>query len=101
MGSRHIHAINGMTFAFFGTCSHVIDCDWRKNFFKKEIVFHFVVMTCLSDKAIRAITAKQHIRRYLVLERNIQNLAARLALKTFLTAFIILFPCMDIDKLLL
>ena len=56
------------------------------------MVFHF----CF-DKTIFTITAKQHICRFLVLEFNIQNMAAFCALQSFVTVYILLFPCMDIE----
>ena len=41
MGSRQDYAINGMIFAFFGSCSGVLDCGWRRNFFKNGDGFSF------------------------------------------------------------
>ena len=46
------------------------------------------------------MTAKQNNCQFLVLKRNIQNVAARSAWQTFVTAFIINFPCMDKETLL-
>ena len=40
-GSRHEYDVNGRIVAFFGSGSGVVDCDWRRNFFKKDMVFHF------------------------------------------------------------
>ena len=31
------HALSGMIFSFYGTGSCVLDCDWLRNFFQKEM----------------------------------------------------------------
>ena len=49
---------------------------------KKEMVFFFVVATTLFCKTMCSITTKQHNCRFLVLKRNIQNVAAGFALFT-------------------
>ena len=49
---------------------------------KMEMAFFFVISTQLSGKAMCSITAKQHNCRFLVLKRNIQNVAAGFALFT-------------------
>ena len=47
---------------------------------RMEMVFFFVVATRLSCKTMCTVTTKQHNCRFLVLERNIQNIAAGFAL---------------------
>ena len=49
---------------------------------KIEMVFLFVVLTSLSCKTMCTVTTKQHNCRFLVLKRNIQNVAAGFALFT-------------------
>ena len=40
--STHLcHKSNGMIFAFVGSGSGVLNGDWRRNFFKLEMVFLF------------------------------------------------------------
>ena len=61
-------------------------CSWLwlvENFLQKWRWFSFfVIATRLSGKAMCSITAKQHNCRFLVLKRNIQNVAAGFALLT-------------------
>ena len=58
-------------------------CGWlwmaEKLLQKKRWFFIFVVMTRLFTKAMRVFAAKLHNCRYLVLEKNIQNVAAGFA----------------------
>ena len=82
MGNRHNYATNGENFTFFGSRSGVVDCDCRKFFSKIRWVFIFVVTFRLFDKAMCAIATKKHKCRFLVLEGNIQNVAAGSALFT-------------------
>ena len=63
--------------------------------------FVLVVTARRFDKAICTITPKQHKCTVSFLKRKIQNVAARFAVKIFVTASIILFACMDIDTLLI
>ena len=80
MGCRHNYAINGRNFVFFGSGSGVVDFDWWRNIFEKEIVFIFLIRIRLFDKTMCAIATKQHNCRFLGPERNIQNVAAGFAL---------------------
>ena len=73
------------------------ECDGRRKPFIKREFFFFVATTRLFDETKCVITTKQHECRFLVLKTNIQNVAARFALKTFGTAFIIVFLGKDID----
>ena len=60
---------------------------------KNGIFCLFVVTTRVFEKALCTTTKSQNCG-VLVLESNVQNLAAHFALKTFGTSFIIFFPCM-------
>ena len=39
--SRHNYVMNRMIFAFFGSSSCVVDCDWWRSFFETEEYFPF------------------------------------------------------------
>ena len=82
MGSRHDYAMNRRSFAFFGSVSGVVDCDWRRKNLKNELVSHFCNHEPSFRKTMCAIDAKQHKCFFLVLENNIQNLATGFALFT-------------------
>ena len=88
---RHTVVPNGLGFVFG---SRLADCDWLRNLFKKDS------FSILFDKAICAITAKQQNCQFLVPKGNVQNKAARFALKTFVTALTNLFPSVDTNTLL-
>ena len=78
---RHDYAICGMFFASFGSGSNMLDCDWRRKDFQKRRCFYFlVVKTRLFCKAMCTITTKHHNCRFLVPNRNIQNVEAGFAL---------------------
>ena len=83
MGCRHDYTINGITSTFF--CFR-LGCAWlglAEKFFQKwRWLFFFVVATRLSCKTMCTITAKQNNCPFLVLIRNIQNVAAGFALFT-------------------
>ena len=101
MGIRHDYAINGKISAFVASGTGVLDRDWRKKKLQKWRLFlHFDVTTRLFDNAIGTITTKEHMFQFLVLKRNVQNVAAHFAFKTFVTVFIILSPRLDKDTLL-
>ena len=60
-------------------------CAWlwlAEKFQKRRGLFFFVVVTRPSCEAMCAVNAKQHNCRFLVLKRNIQNVAAGFALFT-------------------
>ena len=61
-------------------------CSWlwlAKNFLqKRRWFFLFVVAYTLFCKTMSTVTTKQHICRFLILKRNIQNVAAGFALFT-------------------
>ena len=64
---------------------------------RKEMDFLFRSPDSAFRKAMCASTAQQNMCWFLLRKKEIQDVAARFALQTFLTAFITLFPCMDID----
>ena len=63
----------------------------KKYYINTRWFFIFVVTTHLLDKTICTITTNQHNCWFLVSRRNFRTVAACLGLKTFMTAFIILF----------
>ena len=65
---------------------------------KRRWFFLFVVTTCVFDKGICANIAKQTNCRFFVFKTIVWNVAASSALQTFVAVFIILFPCMDINN---
>ena len=69
---------------FFGSGSDVIGCDWREPKFHQNWrwLLFLVVATRLSCKTMCTVTAKQRKCRLLVLNTNIQNVAAGFALFT-------------------
>ena len=99
MVNRQDRSLNGMIVGFSGTSKDVADCDWLRNFFRKgdNHIFRSHDPFLQNNITICRITAKKHNCRFLTLERNIQIVAARFALQTLVTAFTILFPCMDRD----
>ena len=101
MGSWHYFAIKKKNFAFIGAGWGVVDCDWRKCFFKIEVGFHFCShdLSFWQNKLCHQRQTKKMV--VFVTKRFVQNEGARFALKTFLTIFIILFLYVDIDTLLL
>ena len=75
----------GLILDFFGSGSDALGCDWRRSFIKNGDglwLFFLVVTTCLSCETKCTVTTKQHNCRFLVLKRNIQNVAAGFALFT-------------------
>ena len=79
MGCRHDYAINRITSAFSVQVRMSLVVTGEKNSSKKEMVFLFRSLSC---KTMCIITAKQQKCRFLVLKRNIQNVAAGFALFT-------------------
>ena len=63
--------------------------------------FTFVVTTRPSDEAISTITAKQYIFQFFLHEGKVQNVVARFALQTFVTALIGFLPFLDTDYIFL
>ena len=67
---------------------------------KWRLFIVFVVKTRLFGEAIRGINSKRHNFRFSIPKRNVQNVVARFAFTTLVTAFIIFFPCVDTNTLL-
>ena len=82
MGSWHDCAINGRILDWFGSGSSVADGDWRKKFFKREMVFHFHSHDSPLWQRIYSSATKQNICWFFVLKRNIQNVATVFAFFT-------------------
>ena len=102
VGSRHVYAITGKVFAFSWyklVCGRL----WLVGKFlqKRRKFFIIGVNTRLLYKAICTSTSKQHICWLLVPKRNLQNVAARFTLEIIVTVFIIIFPRINIDTILL
>ena len=79
MGCRQEFVLNGNV-AFFGSSSVVLDCDFRKDFFENGDGFLFRSSDLTLAK--QCLPAKQHNCVFLVLKKNIQNVAAAFALFT-------------------
>ena len=82
---------NWTGFCFFGSGSGVLDCDWRRFFFRNGDGFWFSLSRL-------AFSTKQFVQSppkkigFLFVERNFQNVAVHFALQTIVTVFIILSP---------
>ena len=92
MGSLHKYDFFGKTFAFLLQVRVYLIVNDGENASKKEMDFFFVATTPFFDKAICAITDKQHNCRFLIFKLIVQNMAVLSAFKTFVTVFIIIFP---------
>ena len=71
MECRHVYAINGITLAFFGSGSGVLDCDCFKNGdgFRETWRLVFIAKHCAPSPP------KHHICQFFDRKKNIQNVA--------------------------
>ena len=97
MGSRHDYSTKVMISAFMAKFRVWLIAVDREICSRKVMDFLFRSPDSAFWKAISASNAKQNICWFLVRKKEIQDMAARFALQTFVMAFIILLPCMDID----
>ena len=65
---------------------------------KKEMVFSFVDPTQRFEKTKTSTSGKHQTCRFLFPKKVTQNVAAPFLLQTCLTAYTILFQCVDEDK---
>ena len=89
IGNGYVYSIFELILTFFvqvRMCLVVIGGEISSKMEKWRWLFFFVVATRLFCKIMFTVAAKQHNCRFLVLKRNIQNVAAGFALFTVVEA---------------